>query len=118
MHWQMTLSTQWGSGSLAFPASCFTSASLSARLARCAPFESGLLGSDSDSESGDLERQGWVQELRDPHISDAGSLTTDSVVNAPHRTGEVDGGRPVAHVSGLPCSLRRDNDPPLAGDST
>jgi hypothetical protein len=36
-----------------------------------------------------------------------------------HRTGEVcrevDGGRPVAHVGGLPFSLRMDNDPPLAG---
>ena len=33
-----------------------------------------------------------------------------------HRTGEVcrevDGGRPVAHVGGLPCSLRMDDDPP------
>jgi hypothetical protein len=35
-----------------------------------------------------------------------------------HRTGEVDGGRPVAHVNGLPCSLGMDNNPPLAGDST
>jgi len=31
---------------------------------------------------------------------------------------EVDGGRPVARVGGLPCSLRMGNDPPLAGDST
>ena len=33
-----------------------------------------------------------------------------------HRTGEVcrevDGGRPDAHVGGLPCSLRMDDDPP------
>ena len=39
-----------------------------------------------------------------------------------HRTrevcSEVDGGRPVAHVGGLPCSLMMDNDPPLAGDQT
>jgi hypothetical protein len=28
------------------------------------------------------------------------------------RTGGVDGGRPVAHVSGLPGSLGMDNDPP------
>ncbi len=35
-----------------------------------------------------------------------------------HRTGEVcrevDGDRPVAHVGGLPCSLRMDDDPPLS----
>ncbi len=27
----------------------------------------------------------------------------------------MDGGRPVAHVGGLPCSLVMDDDPPLAG---
>ncbi len=32
-----------------------------------------------------------------------------------HRTGGVDGGHPVAHVSRLPSSLGMDDDTPLAG---
>jgi hypothetical protein len=54
---------------------------------------------------------------RQPRLSDAEAAPVP-LSESPGRTGEVcrevDGGRPVAHVGGLPCSLRMDNDPPLA----
>jgi hypothetical protein len=77
----------------------------------------------STAEEADSDRRGRPLAGPEPTANPVSQMPRLRPGHWPsHHTGavcrEVDGGRPGAHVGGLPCSLRMDDDLPPTGDST